>query len=142
MNKIHFEKDLVNFCKCIYEHFIRKLICNQIKVNKMMSCNSSQVIIASHNCQIRGSSRFYESSLESLCHWDDGLKNHVGARHCRKPLGRRKWLTIFNTARFTKIRASTWCVQILSKYFCYCRICQNYGFCMICTNLVERFLVL
>ena len=31
---------------------IRKLICKQIKVNKVMSCNSSQVIIAAHNCHI------------------------------------------------------------------------------------------
>ena len=32
--------------------------------------------------------------------------NHVGARHCRKPLGRRKGLNISTTVRFTKFSAS------------------------------------
>ena len=45
------------------------------------------------------------------------LTNHVGARHCQKPLNRRKGLNIFNTAKFTKIRAIVWSAQILVKYF-------------------------
>ena len=40
--------------------------------------------------------------------------NHVGARHCLKPLGQRKGLNISTTVGFTKFPAS---VQILSKYF-------------------------
>ena len=32
--------------------FIKKLKCKQIQVKKMISCNSSQVIIAAHNCHI------------------------------------------------------------------------------------------
>ena len=46
-------------------------------------------------------------------------KNHEGARHCRKPLGRRKGLNIFFTKGFTKIRAFVWCGQIF--YYTYCR---------------------
>jgi hypothetical protein len=43
-----------SFSKCILFQissfsFIRKLKCKQIQVNKMMSCNSSQVIIAAPN---------------------------------------------------------------------------------------------
>ena len=33
------------------------------------------------------------------------LKNHEGARHCRKPLGRRKGFNIFTTLGLTKIKA-------------------------------------
>ena len=36
-----------------YAVSIRKLKCKQIPVNKMMSCNSSQVIIPAHNCHKR-----------------------------------------------------------------------------------------
>ena len=33
------------------------------------------------------------------------IQNHVGARHCQKPLGRLKGFNIFITLGFTKIRA-------------------------------------
>ena len=43
------------------------------------------------------------------------VSNHVGARHCRKPLSRRNGLNISTTTvGFTKFSAS---VQILSKHF-------------------------
>ena len=41
------------------------------------------------------------------------LHNHEGARHCRKPLGRRKGLNISTTVGFTKFPAS---IQIFSTY--------------------------
>ena len=46
------------------------------------------------------------------------ITKQVGARHRRKPLGRRKGFNIFDDAGFTKIRAFI-CAQILSKYFYY-----------------------
>ena len=68
-------------------------------------------------------------------------KNHVGARHRRKPLGRRKGFNIFINAAFTKIRAFV-CGQVLSNYFYYYMSYQKLGFCMRCTNFVQIFQLL
>ena len=46
--KIYFFK--ISQLSCIQKHFIRKLKYKQIQVNKMMSCNSSQVINAADKC--------------------------------------------------------------------------------------------
>ena len=50
-------------------------------------------------------------------------KNYVGDRQSRKPLGRCKGSNSFITVN-------------------YCRIFQNYGFCMMWTNLLKIFLPL
>ena len=47
MNKIHFEKDLVDVCQCSVSS---NTLSENWNVNKMISCNSSQVIITAHNC--------------------------------------------------------------------------------------------
>ena len=70
-----------------------------------------------------------------------GTSNHVGARHRRKPLGRRKGFNIFINAAFTKIRAFV-CGQVLSNYFYYYMSYQKLGFCMRCTNFVQIFQLL
>ena len=57
-----------------------------------------------------------------LKHFSNSKHNHVGARHCRKSLGRRKGFNIFITLGFPKIRAFVWCGQILSKYFYHCTV--------------------
>ena len=50
------------------------------------------------------------------------FENHEGARHCRKPLGRS--VRIYQNSRALPT------YKILVKYFQFCRIHQNQGFCM------------
>ena len=87
-------------------------------------------ILKGHDISLKNVRNRTEKSFSLIHSFIIIITNHEGARHCRKPLGRRKGFDIFITLGLTKIRAFVYkCGQKISTSVGFTKIRAFAGKC-------------